>query len=156
MNAEAAVKLLIEKGKKLATAESCTGGMLGSLITAVSGSSAVYEFGFITYANKAKESLIGVRHETLEKYGAVSSTVAREMALGALSKSGADIAVSVTGIAGPSGGSREKPVGLVYTAIAANGSVTVKKLNLSGSREEIRKQTCESVLQDICDFLKKL
>jgi len=145
MSNEEVIKRLIEKNITLATAESCTGGMLGKLITEVPGASKIYGFGFITYANEAKISVLGVNSETLEKHGAVSEQTALEMATGALRVSGADIAVSITGIAGPGGGTKEKPVGLVYVAIADKETAEVKRLLLNGDRESIRKETCENV-----------
>lgn len=156
MNAEAVVKILKEKNLMLSTAESCTGGMIGELITSVSGASEVYGFGFITYANEAKEQILGVKHETLEKFGAVSEETAREMALGAKRVSGSDISVSVTGIAGPGGGTKEKPVGLVYTAICFNEKVETFKLLLKGDRESVRKQTCEKVFENIINCAQNL
>ncbi len=146
---ETVVKLLKEKGKTLATAESCTGGLIGREITSIAGASEVYGFGFVTYANEAKEKLLGVKHSTLEKYGAVSSETAAQMAAGARKVSGADIAVAVTGIAGPGGGTDEKPVGLVYVGIASENGVRTKKLNLSGNRERIRLRTCEYALDSV-------
>lgn len=156
MNAEAVVKILKEKNLMLSTAESCTGGMIGELITSVSGASEVYGFGFITYANEAKEQILGIKHETLEKFGAVSEETAREMALGAKRVSGSDISVSVTGIAGPGGGTKEKPVGLVYTAICFNEKVETFKLLLKGDRESVRKQTCEKVFENIINCAQNL
>lgn len=156
MNAQSVVDILKEKNLMLSTAESCTGGMIGELITSVSGASEVYGFGFITYANEAKEQILGVKHETLEKFGAVSEETAREMALGAKRVSGSDISVSVTGIAGPGGGTKEKPVGLVYTAICFNEKVEVFKLLLKGDRESVRKQTCEKVFENIINCAQNL
>ena len=147
MDTEAIIKKLIEKNIKLATAESCTGGMLGKLITSVPGASSIYGYGFITYANEAKSRILGVKNETLEAYGAVSEQTALEMASGALDKSGADIAVSITGIAGPGGGTPEKPVGLVYIAIADKNNKEFRKLLLTGERETIRKKACEKVFE---------
>jgi len=111
-------ELLRAKGLTLATAESCTGGLLGHLITNVSGSSDYFLGGVITYSDEAKERLLGVAHETLAKHGAVSETTALEMARGAKNLFGADLALATTGIAGPGGGTEEKPVGLVYIALA--------------------------------------
>ncbi len=116
---EAVVRLARASGKTVATAESCTGGLVASRITNVSGSSEMFRYGWVTYANEAKMSELGVPKELLEKHGAVSPEVAQAMAAGALRKSGANIAVAVTGIAGPTGGTAEKPVGLVYFAIAS-------------------------------------
>lgn len=156
MNVQSVIDALKEKNLTLSTAESCTGGMIGELITSVSGASEVYGFGFITYANEAKEQILGVKHETLEKFGAVSEETAREMALGAKRVSGSDISVSVTGIAGPGGGTKEKPVGLVYTAICCNDKVEVTKLLLKGDRECVRKQTCEKVFENIINCAQNL
>ena len=155
MIAQTVVKKLIEKNITISTAESCTGGMLGKSITSVSGASGVYGFGFITYANEAKEKLLGVKHETLEAYGAVSSETALEMALGARRVSNSDIAVSVTGIAGPGGGTPEKPVGLVYIAYADENGAVYEKLMLDGDRESVRQQTCERVFQLINSKISK-
>ena len=111
--------LLTEQGLTLVTAESCTGGLVAHRITNVPGSSAYYLGGVVVYSNEMKEALLGVRHETLLAHGAVSEETAREMARGARQRLGADLAVSVTGIAGPAGGTPEKPVGLVYIALSA-------------------------------------
>jgi nicotinamide-nucleotide amidase len=108
----------------IVTAESCTGGLLSGLLTEVPGSSGMVERGFVTYSNAAKTDLLGVPEDMLARHGAVSAEVARAMADGALARTPAHIAVSVTGIAGPDGGSREKPVGLVYFAVAAHGDTT--------------------------------
>lgn len=153
MNEKVVLKL-IEKNITLATAESCTGGSLGKIITSVAGASSIYGYGFITYSNEAKESLLGVSHETLQKHGAVSAQTACEMAAGARMKAKSDIAVSVTGIAGPGGGTPEKPVGLIYIAIADENGAEYRKLNLSGSRDEVRAQTCSEVFKLIADKLK--
>ncbi len=139
--------LLCEKKITVATAESCTGGMIGASLTSVPGISEYYGYGFVTYSNEAKTRLIGVKTETLEAFGAVSSNTAIEMAEGALNVSGADIAVSVTGIAGPGGGTLLKPVGLVYVGCATkNGKRFFEKLNLGGTRDEIRIQTVQNAL----------
>ena len=147
------ISKLIENNITIATAESCTGGSLGKIITSYSGVSAIYGYGFITYANEAKEKILGVSHETLENYGAVSPECAREMALGARKVAKSDIAVSVTGIAGPTGGTAEKPVGLVYIAFADKNGTEVRKLNLSGTRDEIREQTCKEVFKLISEHI---
>src|SRR5271157_471284 len=114
-------------GLKIATAESCTGGLLAGLLTEVPGSSAVVERGFVVYSNEAKQDLLGVPADALDRHGAVSEAVARAMAEGALEASRADLAVSVTGVAGPDGGSAEKPVGLVHFACARRGAPTVAR-----------------------------
>ncbi len=121
---EAVVRLLAAQGKTVATAESCTGGLIANRITDVSGSSEVFRYGYVTYANEAKRDLLGVRWEDLEEYGAVSEPVARQMAEGALRNADADVAVAVTGIAGPTGGSEEKPVGTVFIAVAVKDGET--------------------------------
>ena len=120
---ELVVKLLREQGKTLATAESCTGGLLAKRITDIPGSSAVFDMGCVTYANEAKEALLFVPHEVLEAYGAVSEETARAMAEGIVKRSGSDLGIGITGIAGPDGGTAEKPVGLIYIALS-NGSDT--------------------------------
>ena len=124
---ESIVAVLKEKGMTLTTAESCSGGLLAGRIMNVSGASAVYNEGYITYANASKEKILGVKHETLETFGAVSKETAYEMAVGAAKAAGADAALSVTGIAGPGGGTVEKPVGLVYVGCYVNGKVRVEE-----------------------------
>ena len=118
---EQIVKKLQEKGYTITTAESCTGGLLAGRILNVSGASEVYMEGYITYANEAKERILGVKHETLETYGAVSKETAEEMAIGAARAAKADVALSTTGIAGPGGGTVEKPVGLIWISCFLNG-----------------------------------
>lgn len=118
--AAAALDAARNKRLKIATAESCTGGMIAAALTDIAGSSDVVDRGFVTYSNEAKMEMLGVLPETLAAHGAVSFETAREMARGALARSGADVAVSVTGIAGPGGGSDEKPVGLVWFGVAAS------------------------------------
>jgi len=144
---EALVKKLIEKKLTISTAESCTGGLIASEITSVAGSSEIFGSGYVTYANTAKMKMLGVKDKTLADFGAVSEQTAKEMAEGAKAASGADIAVSVTGIAGPGGGSAEKPVGLVYIALADNDGTIVQKLNLDGSRDKVRGRTVKNVLK---------
>lgn len=128
---EAVVPMLIENNLKLATAESCTGGLIGKRITNVSGASKVFDCGIISYSNEIKHRILGVSEEALNEFGAVSAEVAKQMAKGALKISGADIAVSVTGIAGPSSDGTSKPVGLSYIALADKDNVWVKELNTS-------------------------
>ncbi len=151
-------KKVIEKlsleNKVIATAESCTGGMLGRYLTAIPGSSKVYGYGFITYSNDAKKKLLGVKEETLSSFGAVSKETVCEMAEGALFESGADIAVSISGIAGPKGATDEKEVGLVYVGVKENGKdAFYVKLNLKGNREKVRKKTAEEVFNIILKLL---
>ena len=145
------ISKLIENNITISTAESCTGGSLGKIITSVPGASSIYGYGFITYANEAKEKILGVSHETLEKHGAVSPDTALQMAKGAREVSGSDIAVSVTGIAGPGGGTAEKPVGLVYIAISDKDGEEHRRLNLSGNRDEVRAKTCDEVFKLIAE-----
>lgn len=133
------VELLKACGKTCVTAESCTGGMIGSLITAVPGSSEVYLGGVVSYANSVKEGVLGVSGGTLATFGAVSEKCATEMAEGARRLTGADVAVSVTGIAGPGGGSSEKPVGLVWFAVATEEGTRAEKAIFAGSRDDVRK-----------------
>lgn len=132
------VKELVDKKLTVSFAESCTCGLLVSKIGNVSGASVVLNESYITYANEAKENLLNVKKETLEKFGAVSEETAKEMAIGLYNKTNADVCVSVTGIAGPDGGTDEKPVGLVYIGIYYNNDVNVYKLNLRGNRYKIR------------------
>ena len=145
------VEKLIEKKMTVATCESCTGGLISKRITNVPGASEVFGYGVCTYANEAKMKLLGVDPDTLSKYGAVSEQTAVEMARGLLALSGADVAVSTTGIAGPGGGTKEKPVGLVYTAVyAESGFFKCKKLLLGNienpDRENIRHAaSCEAL-----------
>lgn len=135
------VQLLKQNNMALATAESCTGGLLSGRLVNVSGVSGVFNEGFITYSNEAKMKYLNVTAEILKAYGAVSEETAREMALGAASTSGASAAIAVTGIAGPEGGTEEKPVGLVYIACLVNGNVVVKEYRMKGNREKIREQS---------------
>lgn len=135
-------------GKSLATAESCTGGWIAKVITDIPGSSAWFDRGFVTYCNKAKQQMLGVSAETLAQYGAVSAETAREMVAGALIHSDADCAVAVTGIAGPDGGSEDKPVGTVFIAWQRKGGATqVIKKQFSGDRQQIRAQTVKIALE---------
>lgn len=143
---EKIVALLCEKKVTLATAESCTGGMLASRIIDVPGVSEVFKAGFVTYANEAKQNLIGVKEETLAQFGAVSEQTAREMVLGAMKAAKADMAVATTGIAGPGGGTKEKPVGLVYIACGSADDIVVERCLFNGSRKEIRQASVEHAL----------
>lgn len=141
------ISLCAEKSLKLAVVESCTGGLVAAAITEIAGASAVFEGGFITYSNELKIKLLGVSADLIAEFSAVSEQVAAAMAKGTLEKTGADVAIAVTGIAGPSGGTEAKPVGLVYIAIAANGVITVGKKLFSGNRSEIREQAVASALE---------
>ena len=126
---EALVALLAQKNLKIATAESCTGGLLAKLIPDVSGASAVFDYGIVSYANEIKWGQLGVKRETVETYGAVSEQTAREMAQCAAKNAGADIGLSTTGIAGPTGGTAEKPNGTCYIGVYFNGTTTVTRVN---------------------------
>jgi nicotinamide-nucleotide amidase len=131
----------------LATAESCTGGLIAAALTEVAGSSDVVERGFVTYSNNAKMELLGVRKATLERHGAVSELVAREMAEGARRRARVDLAVSVTGIAGPGGATATKPVGLVHIACARSGRITLhRRAIFKGNRAAIRRQAVRMAL----------
>lgn len=148
------VETLKARGEVFCTAESCTGGQISKTVTDLAGVSAVFFGGVVSYVNEIKEKLLGVRHKTLEKYGAVSEQTAAEMAAGAVRALGADFSVAVTGIAGPDGGSEEKPVGLVYIACAdKNGNVKVTKNLFSGDRKAVRDQTTKTALQMLADFV---
>ncbi|MDR2860457.1 MAG: competence/damage-inducible protein A [Elusimicrobiota bacterium] len=139
-------QLLKEKNKTLSLAESCTGGMIAQKITDISGSSAYFMGSAITYSNDSKIKLLGVKEETLKNFGAVSAQTAEEMAQGALKLYSADFALSVTGIAGPDGGSKEKPVGLVYIGIASKKAVKSYEYNFIGNRHDIRERTANTAL----------
>ena len=151
------VELLKSKKLKLATAEGCTGGLVSKRITDVSGSSEVFEGGVVCYSNRFKENVLGVSPETLKKYGAVSRETAREMVKGVLSLTKADIAVAVTGIAGPSSDDTNKPVGLVYIAVSDGKSTIVKKLlnNFTGDvREQNRSISADTALEMIMEAIR--
>ena len=149
------VKDLSAAGKAVATAESCTGGWVAKAITDVPGSSACFGYGIVCYSNGAKESILGVNNQTLEHNGSVSEPVVREMAEGVLSLSGADIAVAVSGIAGPDGGTEEKPVGTVWFAWAvrdgANHRIETDQKHFDGDREAIRELTVAYALQGVLE-----
>jgi len=136
-----------KRGVKITVAESCTGGLLAGLLTEIPNCSPVFEFGFVTYSNEAKTELLDVRSELIEAHGAVSGEVAKAMAEGALRKAYAGVSCAITGIAGPSGGTKQKPVGLVYIAVATPKKVTVKKNNFKGTRTEIRLSAVSAALE---------
>ncbi|QDW74293.1 competence/damage-inducible protein A [Lachnospiraceae bacterium KGMB03038] len=152
---EVIVRLLEEKNLTLTTAESCTGGLLAGRIMNVPGASDVYQEGHITYSNEAKEKILGVRHETLETYGAVSPQTAAEMAAGAAAAAGAGAALSVTGIAGPGGGTEDKPVGLVYIGCQVGGKCRVEKYHFTGNREKNREFSVVNALTLLREELLK-
>ncbi len=148
--------MLSDEGLSVAVAESCTGGLVASRLTDVPGSSAYFLQGFVVYSNQAKQRTLGVPEESIASYGAVSEQVAQAMATGCIEKSGADIAVSTTGIAGPSGGSPEKPVGMVCLAIAEkkSGSVFSKTLFMRGDREQNKIRFSEAALRELWEWLR--
>ena len=140
------LNLLRTRGMKIAVAESCTGGMLGARITAIAGSSDTMLGGVIAYADTVKEQHLGVRPETLRAHGAVSEETAREMAAGVCERFGAQVGVSITGVAGPGGGTPEKPVGTVCMAVSADGEVRAMKVQMLGDRDEIRRRSAQAAL----------
>ncbi len=146
--------LLIQEKIKIATAESCTGGLLGHILTNVSGSSAYYSYGVISYNNLAKQQLLGVSKNILVTFGAVSNQVAYAMAEGIRKLSMVDIGLAITGIAGPTGGTEDKPVGLVYIGIATSSGTKVKKYHFHGNRLEIKQQTCYTALTMLFEEIK--
>lgn len=152
--ARAVIELFRSRQWMLATAESCTGGLIAAAITDVAGSSDIFDCGFVTYSNAAKQAMIGVSATTLERHGAVSQATAIEMAEGAVAASKADVAVSVTGIAGPGGGSENKPVGLVHMAIARrDGPVHHHELRFGDiGRASVRAATVRSALAMLASF----
>lgn len=151
--ARAVGELLQQSGKTLGTAESCTGGLVGHLITEVPGSSAYFQGGIIAYSNEVKQRILGVRRETLERAGAVSAECAAEMAQGARRVLGVDIAVSITGIAGPSGSTPEKPVGLTYIHLSAAGYEQGERHVWSGNRRENKERSAEAALRLVLRYL---
>lgn len=149
-------RTLARHSLSLCTAESCTGGLVAGRITSVSGASGCFEGGFITYSNAAKSRLIGVPEELIERHGAVSVETARAMAEGARQKLGTDMAVAVTGIAGPTGGGPDKPVGTVYISVAREGKIAVRKFLFNGTRHSIRRQTTEEALKLVIYELEEM
>ena len=142
-------------GLKLATAESCTGGMVATALTDIAGSSDVIERGFVTYSNAAKRDMLGVARATLGRHGAVSAETARAMARGALRRSRAQASVAITGIAGPTGGSRAKPVGLVFIAWARGGRAPdAERFDFKGGRASIRRRSVAAALQGLLERLR--
>lgn len=145
------IEIFREKGLSLALAESCTGGMIAEMITNVAGASDIFYGSAVTYVNSAKEHILGVTRETLEKHGAVSSECAEEMACGARRVYGADVAMSVTGIAGPGGGSEGKPVGTVWFGLATKDGAETFRRRFDGDRAAVRRQTVEEVLRRLAE-----
>ena len=147
---EALQKAILQSGRTVACAESCTGGLVAKLLTDLPGSSSVFRGGFVTYCDEMKEALLGVKRETLEKHFAVSGQTAEEMALGALERTGAEFAVSTTGVAGPSGDESGKPVGTVYIAIAkrtpARAEAKAAEYHFPGDRSAVREHAAREAL----------
>ncbi len=153
--AKAVIVAAKASSKKITTAESCTGGLVASCITAIPGSSSVFECGYVTYSNDAKTTMLGVPRDAVAEFGAVSDIVAAAMAEGAMAQSNADIAVAVTGIAGPDGGTKEKPVGLVYLAVAQRSKdAQVKRYVFAGTRTDIRRATVAAALELLASQLQ--
>ena len=144
---------LSRRGLSIATAESCTGGWIAKIMTDIPGSSGWFDRGFVTYTNQAKQDMLGVQATTLQQYGAVSEHTVREMASGAISNSRAHVSVAVSGIAGPGGGSAEKPVGTVWLAWAAGNDLRTLGVHLSGDRNRVRQQAVELALQGVLDII---
>ena len=147
-------EILISKGLTIATAESCTGGLLAGTLINYSGISSIFMEGVITYSNEAKMKRIGVSKDTLDAFGAVSKDTAEEMARGICKVANTKIGISTTGIAGPGGGTYEKPVGLVYMGLCINGEVFYKKFDFKGDRQQIRLQVVNSALEFLLEYIK--
>lgn len=145
--------MLLEKKLSISVCESCTGGMLGAAITRIPGSSRYFAGGIIAYSDAVKKRVVGVKSSTLERSGAVSAQTAREMACGVRIRMSTDIGVALTGIAGPTGGTPKKPVGLVYIAIAAGSKVKVKRFVFGGTRQTVRKNSVEKAFGMIKEIL---
>ena len=146
---------LKKKNLSIATAESCTGGLLAHLLTNISGSSEYFERGVVTYSNISKIELLGIPKETIKEYGAVSEETARAMAIGIKERSNVDIGISTTGIAGPTGGTKEKPVGLVYIGIATSKNPQVKRFIFSEKRVQNKERACNEALKFLLDAITR-
>ena len=150
------ISLILKKQNlKIATAESCTGGLIAHTLTNISGSSDYFDRGVVSYSNKSKTELLDVPEKLIDKYGAVSNPVAKAMADGIRVKSEVDIGISTTGIAGPTGGTKEKPVGLVFIAISTKDNVIVKKYQFGGNRIQNKYDTCKAALDMLYEALKR-
>ncbi len=147
---------LKKKGLTIATAESCTGGLIAHTLTNVSGSSDYFDRGIVSYSNRSKIEAVGVPDGVIRKHGAVSEEVAKSMAEGIRLKSNVDVGLATTGIAGPTGGTKEKPVGLVYIAVSASDDTVVKKFRFDGNRLENKESTCNAALGMLLDYLTGL
>ena len=143
---EVITAILLKRGETVVTAESCTGGMIAARLVNVPGVSEVFKEGFITYANEAKCRELGVKEETIRQFGVVSSQVVKEMAEGAVRRTGSELALAVSGIAGPEGGTEEKPVGLVYIGCCYRGKTITKRYLFKGNRQKVREQTTQYAL----------
>ena len=150
------IEIFREKGLSLSLAESCTGGMIAETVTCVAGASDVFYGSAVTYVNCAKEHILGVSHETLENYGAVSSECAAEMAGGSRRVYGSDVAMSVTGIAGPGGGSAEKPVGTVWFGLATKHGTETFRRRFDGDRAAVRRQTVAEVMRRLAEIGERM
>ncbi len=150
------VRLLAQHRFTVTTAESCTGGLIAGTLINVAGASDVLNEGYVTYSNEAKQRLLGVREDTLRQFGAVSEETAREMAVGAALAAKADVALSSTGIAGPGGGTPQKPVGLVFVGCYVQGKVRIRECRFQGNREENRRQSVEAVLRLAAELLQEI
>jgi nicotinamide-nucleotide amidase len=144
---------LSKHGLSIATAESCTGGWIAKILTDIPGSSGWFERGFVTYSNEAKQDMLGVQGSSLQQHGAVSEQIVKEMARGAISNSRADVSVAVSGVAGPGGGTADKPVGTVWLAWAAGKNLRTLHVHLSGERSRVREQAVELALQGVLDII---
>ncbi len=153
---EKLINILKAKKLKISTAESCTGGMLSMLITQVAGASDVFEETIVTYSNAAKMRELGVKKETLDKFGAVSHDTAHEMCTGICAHTGAEVGIGITGIAGPGGGTAEKPVGTVYIGVCVKGKVIVEGNCFSGGREDVRRQSCDAAMRIAVEMISEL
>ncbi|MGN0640473.1 MAG: CinA family protein [Oscillospiraceae bacterium] len=149
------VTLCKENGKKVSTAESCTGGMISAAITSVSGSSSVIELGVCSYSNRIKSEILKVTDKTLAEFSEYSKSCAEEMARGVRTLSGADYAVSTTGVAGPTGDSPEHPVGEVFIAVCSEKSVLAQRFLFDGNRGQVRAKACETALEQLISVIEK-
>lgn len=146
-------KLLLSKDKKITTAESCTGGLVAKMCTDIAGSSAWFDRGFVTYSNQSKQDMLAVPQKTITQYGAVSEQVVGQMALGALANSQANFSLSISGVAGPSGGSVDKPLGMVWFGFAIDSKLSTECMNFVGDREQVRKQSAEYALMRMLEYI---
>lgn len=149
-------EILVNKGLTIGTAESCTGGLLAGTLINYSGISSVFMEGVVTYSNEAKMRRIGVKKETLDRFGAVSEETAKEMAIGICKTADTNIGISTTGIAGPGGGTKEKPVGLVYMGLCIDGNVFCRKFKFSGDRQGVRLEAVKGALEFLLEYINKL